>query len=389
LAAAALGIVKSVYSITEQYQYSTDIELYLTLRFPEWDMLFLNAGIGGDTAGGGKNRFASHVLDEKPTCVTIDFGMNDGGYGGLDKVKADNYIKNTTEMLEAAKKANVRVALISPNAVEVRARPNLSTYLETQQKFYAPLKDLAGKYQVPFVDQYAITRKALTEIAGMNAPVHPFPDGVHTNNAGGLLMAHTILVGLHAPAVVSDAVIDAAGKGTKSDNCTVSDLSVSEAGIKFVRTDNATPLPIFDDCKSILYFMNNLKGLNWYGLKVTGLKGDKYTLTIDGKPAGIYMAIALAAGVNLGNLGTGPLFDHGKAVFDAIQAKNNSVHARFREVKMATFPSYPWLGDIPQKAEAARKAELAKRMDEIVMLQKEIYKKAQPKSHTFELRPAK
>ena len=29
-------------SITEQYQYSNDIELYLTTRFPEWKLFFLN-----------------------------------------------------------------------------------------------------------------------------------------------------------------------------------------------------------------------------------------------------------------------------------------------------------------------------------------------------------
>src|SRR5205807_8596694 len=71
-------------SITEQYQYSTDIELYLTTRFPEWNLTFINAGISGDTANGGANRFKSHVLDEKPTAVTINFGMNDGGYGAFN-----------------------------------------------------------------------------------------------------------------------------------------------------------------------------------------------------------------------------------------------------------------------------------------------------------------
>src|SRR5262249_18768617 len=59
-------------SITEQYQYSTIIELYLTTRFPKWDLAFINAGIGGDTATGGASRFAAHVLAEKPTAVTID-----------------------------------------------------------------------------------------------------------------------------------------------------------------------------------------------------------------------------------------------------------------------------------------------------------------------------
>jgi len=34
-------------SITEQYQYSNAIEVYLTNRFPGADFFFLNAGIGG------------------------------------------------------------------------------------------------------------------------------------------------------------------------------------------------------------------------------------------------------------------------------------------------------------------------------------------------------
>src|SRR2546421_6508264 len=71
-------------SITEQYQYSTDIELYLTTRFPTGNFTFLNAGIGGDTANGGAGRFKNHVLAEKPTAVTINFGMNDGGYGAFN-----------------------------------------------------------------------------------------------------------------------------------------------------------------------------------------------------------------------------------------------------------------------------------------------------------------
>ncbi|HKB03501.1 MAG TPA: hypothetical protein VKD90_14860, partial [Gemmataceae bacterium] len=47
-------------SITEQYQYSTYVELYLTTRFPDWGLTFLNAGIGGDTANGGAGRFQAH-----------------------------------------------------------------------------------------------------------------------------------------------------------------------------------------------------------------------------------------------------------------------------------------------------------------------------------------
>ena len=277
-------------SITEQYQYSTDIELYLTTRFPDWNLTFINAGIGGDTATGGAKRFAEHVLAEKPTCVTIDFGMNDGGYGAFNKDRFDGYVKNTEAMLQAAKEAGVRVALISPNAVEVRTAPNLKTYLETQKEFYAPLKGLAEKYKVPFVDQYAVTRAVMEKIAADNVPVKAFPGGgVHTGPAGALLMAHTILVGLNAPALVSDLEIDAAAKkADKATNCKADKIEGGADGVRFERTDDALPLPVQKDWRDILPYVDQLKDLNDYGLKVSGLKDGKYALSIDGKEVGTY-----------------------------------------------------------------------------------------------------
>jgi len=369
-------------SITEQYQYSTDVELYLTTRFPDWDLTFINAGIGGDTATGGANRFANHVLAEKPTAVTIDFGMNDGGYGGFDKGRFEGYVKNTEAMLKAAKEAGVRVALISPNAVEVRTAPNLKTYLETQKQFYAPLKDLAEKYQVPFVDQYAVTRAVMEKIAADNSPVKAFPGGgVHTGPAGGLLMAHTILVGLHAPAVVSDLDVDAAAKKVaKETGCKADKVEGGPEGVSFARTDEALPLPVQKDWRDILPYVDQLKDFNYYGLKVAGLKEGKYALTIDGKEVGTYSAADLAGGVNLGNLESGPLFEQGQQVFKAINQKNDLLHHRFRDVVMKGAPG----GD-----EAKKQEELKKRMDEIDARQAAIYKLSQPKTHQFELKAAK
>jgi lysophospholipase L1-like esterase len=369
-------------SITEQYQYSSDIELYLTTRFPQGGMTFLNAGIGGDTATGGAGRFAAHVLAEKPTALTIDFGMNDGRYGGYNADWAKQYINKTEDMLKAAQKAGVRVALISPNAVEVRSKPGLKTYLATQQEFYAPLKELAEKYKVPFVDQYAVTRKVLEKIAADDAKVHPFPDGVHTNGAGGLLMAHTILVGLKAPAMVSDVEIDAAAKKANPTDCIVEELNVSSDGISFQRKDKALPMPIQPDWRGILPYVNELKDLNYYGLKVTGLSGGKYALTIDGKKVGEYTADELGKGVNLGNLGTGPLYEQGAKVLQMINQKNDKVvHRRFRDVVMFYIPD--WLADVGPERKAK---ELQKRMEKIQSLQEEIYKVAQPAAHRFELK---
>src|SRR5206468_12964279 len=130
-------------------------------------------------------------------------GMNDGGYGGFDANRVRQYVEKTAAMLDLAKKAGVRVALISPNAVDKRTKPSLATYQETQKRFYEPLKGLAEERGMPFVDQYAVTRAALEKMTADDPgakTVNPFPDGVHTSGQGGLLMAHTILVELHAPA---------------------------------------------------------------------------------------------------------------------------------------------------------------------------------------------
>jgi lysophospholipase L1-like esterase len=373
-------------SITEQYQYSTDIELYLTTRFPKWKLTFINAGIGGDTATGGANRFLNHVLAEKPTALTINFGMNDGGYGGFNKNRHEAYVNNTAKMLEMAKKAKVRVALLSPNAVERRNHPNLKQYLETQKEFYAPLKDLAAKHEVSFVDQYAVTRAGLEkmeEADPMAKKFNPFPDGVHTSPAGGLFMAHAILTGLHAPAVVSDVAIDAGTSKDTPKNCRIEGLKCAKTSVEFDRTDDALPIPVpvIKDWAALLPYMNELKDLNWYGLKVTGLEAGTYAVNIDNKEVATFTAEQLSKGVNLGNLTSGPIFEQGQKVFDAIQAKNGLVHQRFRNVVMFQAPD--WLADV---AAERKPKELAKRMEKIDAAQAEIYKLVQPTVHHFEVK---
>jgi len=368
-------------SITEQYQYSTDIELYLTTRFPKWNILFMNAGISGDTATGGAGRFASHVLAEKPTAITINFGMNDAGYGNFDENRQKPYLQNTEKMLAYAKAAGARVALLSPNAVDRRVQERFKLYLETQKQFYAPLSGLAAKHGASFVDQYAITRGELERMEKDEAKtVIPFGDGFHTSSNGGMMMAHAILTGLKAPAMVSDLSIDVAKKDVKAQGCavTASELAVDE--VTFERLDESLPIPVQKDWVTLLPYLNDLKDLNWYGLKVTGLAEGNYKLLIDGAEVAAYSSKQLEAGVNVGNVTTGPIHAQAQKVFDAINAKNGMVHQRFRGVVMFNAPD--WLADVV----AERKpAELNKRMEQIKAKQAEVYELAKPTKHRWKL----
>ena len=380
-------------SITEQYQYSSYMELYLTTRFPEWNLTFINAGIGGDSAGGGAGRFPNHVLAEKPTAVTINFGMNDGGYGKFNPAANKTFIERTEAMLKMAKDAKVRVALLSPNAVDRRNKSNGAEYVETQKQFYAPLAGLAEKYGNAFVDQYAITRAA-TDRMEKDDPkadkAKPYYDGFHTSPPGGLLMAHAILTGLNAPAKVSDVAIDVNSSKVDSSGCKVEITSVTPNGVvSFTRSDDALPLPVQKDWLPMLPYTNDLKDLNWYGLTVKGLNGNNYTVSIDGKVVGKYSAKELAAGVNLGNATSGPVFDQANKVLEAINKKNNEiVHPRFRGVVMYQFNGVDWLKDVAETVAERKAMELKKRMEKIDAAQAEIYKLAKPVAHKFEVKPA-
>ncbi len=378
-------------SITAQYQYSSYIELYLTTRFPEGNFTFLNAGIGGDTANGGAGRFQKHVLDEKPTAVTINFGMNDGGYGKFNPGGNKVFVEKTKAMLDMAKKADVRVALMSPNAVDRRNKSNGAEYVETQKQFYAPLKDIAAEFGTAFVDQYAITRAA-TDAMEKDDPkaekAKPYYDGFHTSSPGGLLMAGAILTGLKAPALVSNVTVlvktpqgppQASGKA-----CNVDGLTATETGVTFNRTDKSLPLPVQKDWVPMLPYMNELKDLNWYGLSVKGLKDGDYTVSIDGAPVGKFSAKDLDAGVNLGNVMAGPIWEQGNKVLQAINAKNGMVGQRFFGVVMFNAPD--WLKDV---ADERKPAELKKRMALIDAAQADIYKLAKPITRKFEIAPAK
>lgn len=374
-------------SITEQYQYSTYIELYLTTRFPDGNFTFINAGISGDTANGGAGRFKGHVLDEKPTAVTINFGMNDGGYGKFDANRNKVFVEKTEAMLDMAKKAGVRVALLSPNAVDRRNKSNGAEYVETQKQFYAPLKGLAEKHGFTFVDQYAIT-KAATDRMEKDDPMAkkavPYYDGFHTAPPGGLLMAHAILTGLHAPALVSDVVVDITKPQAVANACAVADLKATDTGVSFTRTDKALPMPMQKDWLPMLPYLNDMNDLNYYGLTVKGLKDGDYTVSIDGVAVGKFTAKQLAGGVNLGNVTAGPVWEQGNKVLEAINAKNRIVHGRFRGILLGG-DEY-WATEAGQKRKAG---ELKKRMEEIDAAQADIFKLARPVPHKFEVKPAK
>src|SRR5262249_8189067 len=92
-------------SITEQRLYSNYLELWSVTRFPHYNLVFRNVGIGGDRSTGGNARFKRDVLTFQPTALTIDFGMNDGNYKPFAETSFAPYMKGLQGIADQAKAA--------------------------------------------------------------------------------------------------------------------------------------------------------------------------------------------------------------------------------------------------------------------------------------------
>ncbi|MGD0093014.1 MAG: SGNH/GDSL hydrolase family protein [Planctomycetota bacterium] len=380
-------------SITEQHLYSNYVEMWTVSRFPKWNITFRNSGIGGDTSGGGNGRFKRDVVVHKATAMTVDFGMNDGGYTKFEEGRYKNYMKGLQGMADQAKAANIRVAWATPSPVEkAEEGPAIQGYNETLEKYSAGVQEIAQKNEGLFVDQFhpfiAAQDKARAEnpkgrIGGGDA-VHPGPPGQ-------AVMAWAILKGLSFPALVSAAEIDAAGnKVVKADKCEVTNLAAKDGGISFQRLDAA--LPFFPkEAKPILKWVPIEQELNEYTLKVTGLKDGQYEILADTVKLGEHTAAELAAGVNLASeaLAAGPIADQVKAVWTAVQEKNRTYHDKiFRGIVLG--PGVPdWLEIPPAEVEAKKQAAMEKRMAKVVELDAAVHKALEIKPHQFDVVPVK
>ncbi|HEX7900266.1 MAG TPA: SGNH/GDSL hydrolase family protein [Planctomycetota bacterium] len=376
-------------SITEQHLYSNYVEMWVVTRKPGWTLTFRNVGIGGDRSTGGNSRFKRDVLAFKPTAMTVDFGMNDGGYGAFNENTFKTYVGGLQGMAEQAKAAGIRVAWATPQPLDnaEQGPTALTAYNVTLEKFCEGVKDVAARNGGLYVDQFhpylAVLDKA--RAAGPKYERITAGDAVHPGPPGQALMAASILKGLGFPALVSAAVVDAS-KGA-GQNCSIAEVVEKDGGLSFTRLDAA--LPFFPaEAGAILKWAPLLEELNQYGLKAEGLKPGRYEIRVGGVKIAEHSAEDLAKGVNLAAaaLAAGPVAEQAKAVKAAVEAKNKFHHDRiFRGIVLTNVPD--WLAG--PETDAKRKAVMEERLAKLPELDAAVRKALEMKPLKWELVPAK
>jgi hypothetical protein len=318
------------------------------------------------------------VAEYRPTALTVDFGMNDGGYRAFDKSFFANYMSGLTGIAKQAKQAKLRVAWVTPSPIDKNEDgPAIEGYNRTLEHFSEGVNKVAVENDGLFVDQFHPC-VAVEDKARAAKPSNRMGggDAVHFGPPGQAVMASAILKGMSFPTLVAAVEFDASGKLGKCDNCKISEATATSGGVKFTQLDQA--LPFFpSEAAAILTWSPILEEMNRYTLKVTGLAEGKYDVHLGGKTVAQYTNVQLAAGVNLAEaaLKTGPVADQVQAIWNAIKEKNQFNHDRiYRGLILAN---------------STDKAKIESLRAEVAKKDAEIQKLRTIAAHTVEIVPAK
>ncbi|HWH71813.1 MAG TPA: GDSL-type esterase/lipase family protein, partial [Candidatus Sulfotelmatobacter sp.] len=336
-----------------------------------------------DAVGQGLGR---DVLPLKPTLVTVKFGMNDHAYQPFREDIFRAYVRSQTQLAKVLKENGARVAFLTPQPIEdKRPDPDKDVRNQSLRRFSDGLKEVATKSGATFVDQFDPYLTILQRERTSNPPgCVGGGDAVHPGPIGHTVMAWAVLKGLGASAKVSTVEIDAAAQQVKvAEGCRVEHLKQGGGVVSFDRWDEALPMPIDERAEAALKLAPILEELNRYELRVTGLAGGNYNVTIDGEPAGKVSAGELAKGWNLANA-AGPITRQAREVLKLVFDKNNIFFHRWRDVQLYNLPAW---AQGPEN-EAKRATELARLDQQIAEMEAQIEQARKPKTHHFELNPA-
>jgi hypothetical protein len=310
--------------------------------------------------------------------------MNDSGRG---PEAIAPYLDQMETLIARIRKAGARPVLLTSSPVNDITNASWVKRNATLDAMATALAELAARAKVPCADQF----HPLFELWSRNlksANAAPLGgDAVHPGPVGHLTMACACLVGLDAPALVSEVTLNGAtGELVSATNCAVARAKVESGAVSFDRTDECLPMPIPDGGIAALKLVPISEKLNRYMLTVTALKAQKYDVLIDGEKVATVGADELAKGWNMSELTTGPIAAQCRSVLELIASKEALV-SQYRELAKPFAPERD--KDPATNTEEKRKAGMAQVKKELPAADAKIHNAAQPKPHHFEVAPAK
>jgi len=168
----------------------------ITARYPDRNIKYFNAGIGGNTVVDLMQRWYDDVLRHKPTVVTVKIGINDlhrGLYNPADPVMPDRFEEAYRTILTRTREIGARIVLIDPFYLSTESDPSSgrSKVLATLPEYIDVVDKMTTEFSALHVETHKLFQKQLKyrhPDIFCGEPVHPYASG-HLVIAHGLLNA--------------------------------------------------------------------------------------------------------------------------------------------------------------------------------------------------------
>jgi len=149
------------------------------------------AGVSGHKSNQMLARLQRDVIDKKPDWMTLSCGVNDVWHGARG-VKLEDYKTNITEIVTRAKKAGIKVMILTSTMITEDPKASNNVKLAAYNAF---LVELAKSESCLLADLNADMQKAVAQAvkAGAKPGRILTRDGVHMNPLGNAMMATGLL----------------------------------------------------------------------------------------------------------------------------------------------------------------------------------------------------
>ncbi len=318
-------------SITEQREYTEDVEEFVLTRYPAWQVSFHNAGVGGDKVSGGGGgpidlRLDRDVFAWRPNVITVMLGMNDFYYRPDEPGIYSTFTDGYKHLVESLKKNDpgARITLIEPSPYDDVTRASIG-FNGVLLKYSAFVGQLAREEDVQVADFNTPVVAVVKAISAESPALAPqvIPDRVHPQQGGHWIMAESLLKSWQASPLVTFVAIDADAKAIASgENTSVTSLTGAKgkttSKISWTQADKALPLPFppleVDPVLGLVLKNSDIvAALDQETLQVRALTPGNYDLSIDGRKIGSFTAAQLTNGINLATLET-PMLEQARLV---------------------------------------------------------------------------
>ena len=259
--------------------YAELFHKYWVEKFPQSNVNFVNAGIGGTNSYLGVHRVDTQLLDSKPDAVIVEFSVNDTDKL-MNKYSYDSLVR---KILNCDSQPAVML---------------LFTTQEDGTSLWETHKEIGAAYDLPMLSYRAVVYPEVS--AGTLDWKDISPDNIHPNDEGHKLIGQLVSryldsvyddldniddssVAFDTPAYTADYYKDAKMLG--ASDITPREISCFEQGGNSVYPE-LFPDNFVTEGEGYLKFETECKCLGFFYLKKVDGKGGKYDVYVDGERKG-------------------------------------------------------------------------------------------------------